>query len=994
MRTIVSLLSASAKGLFIACACYAFTAGLTLQTQAADVRPGLVSYWPLDTTDGVTTPDVTAFGNHLNLVNMDASHFVAGKRGKAASFNGTDQLLSRIYTLGEDNGLPISGGRRYTVALWVNGVGATQGGTGTGDRRVFSEGSDSSNTPLFNIGTDSAAAATRTNIVDMFIRNDANTAVVNHIKSARMAYDGTWHHLAWVEDNGSGRLYIDGQLDATVFNYGRTPLTLNTISVGGIQRAAAGSWFAGLIDDVAIWERTLTQAEIQDVMANGITTPVPASPPVIVFQPQGATNILIGDSFTLTAQAAGARPLTYEWRKNNTAIAGANTTSLALTALTAADSGGYSIVARNNSGSVTSLVATLQVGAPPPPNLTNGLVSYWPLNEVQGTKTPDVISGYDMELQNLTPADLVTGKIGKAFKFEAPRQTMMERVHLATDDLPIYKHPNFTISLWVNGPPGQQDLRIFSESSTTANNPLFNLGTPNSLAVSTTALDIYIRTDAGGIANGAHQYSTIEAYNDAWHHVAYVQREVSGAMTGTLYIDGVKDPIAMVPVRPITVNATTIGGIRRATRSFWFNGMIDDVAVWKRALSEDEVKKVFVDGIPTAGAIAQPLAIRSFKTDFPAVVQGDSTTLRWDVSKDATQIEIDQGIGDVTAKSIAGAGNIVVPITDSKTFKITIRRGAETLSAQITVAAIDNVAAGWALIDNFDRYATGLLPTTGWWGDLGANAQVADVGGNRMLDLRGTGRALILPLRDLTVKQGQQRTLFTRIYPQGDPAAAVLSLVGLTDRGVRNYADAIDAGGIGPSAIPSNESGELLVGARNGVGGARDFLPPALVTNQVYNLWIDIKNDPIDTGDLYTIYLQRQGDTSRTLLFKDYICDRDPAGAPPATGGGPTLPDLDKLFVGNNGANAVFFDDFYISKTAYNATVPRAFGFTSPAGSQTQAPKVSINKSASQVTISWTDGTLESATAITGPWTAVTGAAAPSYSTAPSGTQRYFRIRR
>ncbi len=27
--------------------------------QGADIRQGLVSYWPMDTTDGVTTPDVS-----------------------------------------------------------------------------------------------------------------------------------------------------------------------------------------------------------------------------------------------------------------------------------------------------------------------------------------------------------------------------------------------------------------------------------------------------------------------------------------------------------------------------------------------------------------------------------------------------------------------------------------------------------------------------------------------------------------------------------------------------------------------------------------------------------------------------------------------------------------------------------------------------------------------------------------------------------------------
>ena len=42
-------------------------------------------------------------------------------------------------------------------------------------------------------------------------------------------------------------------------------------------------------------------------------------------------------------------------------------------------------------------------------NLTNDLVSHWPLDVVQGTRTPDVVSGYDMNLSVLTAADLVPG---------------------------------------------------------------------------------------------------------------------------------------------------------------------------------------------------------------------------------------------------------------------------------------------------------------------------------------------------------------------------------------------------------------------------------------------------------------------------------------------------------------------------------------------------------------------------------------------------------
>ncbi|HCP39451.1 MAG TPA: hypothetical protein DIT98_16665, partial [Verrucomicrobiales bacterium] len=99
--------------------------------------------------------------------------------------------------------------------------------------------------------------------------------------------------------------------------------------------------------------------------------------------------------------------------------------------------------------------------------IDDGLISYWPLDEVQGTKTPDLISFYDMELVNLTSDDLVDGKHGKAFSFSNERQTLLQRVHEPSDNLPANKHESYTLSMWVNVTgEGQNDLRIFSEGNT------------------------------------------------------------------------------------------------------------------------------------------------------------------------------------------------------------------------------------------------------------------------------------------------------------------------------------------------------------------------------------------------------------------------------------------------------------------------------------------------------------------------------------------------
>ena len=46
-----------------------------------------------------------------------------------------------------------------------------------------------------------------------------NVALVNHVVSSAVVFDDTWHHIAWVDDRGTVKLYVDGDLDAANFNY-------------------------------------------------------------------------------------------------------------------------------------------------------------------------------------------------------------------------------------------------------------------------------------------------------------------------------------------------------------------------------------------------------------------------------------------------------------------------------------------------------------------------------------------------------------------------------------------------------------------------------------------------------------------------------------------------------------------------------------------------------------------------------------------------------
>lgn len=118
--------------------------------------------------------------------------------------------------------------------------------------------------------------------------------------------------------------------------------------------------------------------------------------------------------------------------------------------------------------------------------------------------------------------------------------------------------------------------------------------------------------------------------------------------------------------------------------------------------------------------------------------------------------------------------------------------------------------------------------------------------------------------------------------------------------------------------------------------------------------------------------------------------DRDPLLVDPVLGG--IAPDLDKLFVaGNNTTESAWFEDFYLSKSGYNATLPRAVGYSEPVGGQT--PSLAITRSGAEVEVTWSAGALEAAPAVSGPWDAVPGATSP-YRTAPTGGALFYRARR
>ena len=209
--------------------------------------PAPLGYWSFNDQNLSATADLSPGGHPGTL--QGGAVYVAGQSGAAGDFairfNGTDAAV----TTGE----PLLGELdQFTMSGWVNFTAAQANRTGIFGQNDVVEFAFSSSTTiqLWNptggaINTPSAPAG-----------------------------GGTWKHLAVTANETGRRIYINGVQVATG-SVGTPTAAGGSFNIGGAGIAdAAGNWFNGSIDDVAIWDKSLSQTFISQ-LANRTIAPIP-----------------------------------------------------------------------------------------------------------------------------------------------------------------------------------------------------------------------------------------------------------------------------------------------------------------------------------------------------------------------------------------------------------------------------------------------------------------------------------------------------------------------------------------------------------------------------------------------------------------------------------------------------------------------------------------------------------------------------------------------
>ena len=225
----------------------------------------------------------------------------------------------------------------------------------------------------------------------------------------------SFQHVALTYDKGSGAamLYINGTMVASN-NFGNiTPQTTYGMNIGRRtgQPIGNGDTFNGLIDELSLYNRALSSAEIAAIYNAGSSGKCPPTLtlPAITSQPMNQT-VTVGNTATFSIAASSTSPLNYQWSCSNTNIVGATNATLTLNNVQFTQAGNYSVQVANSAGSTNSIAVTLTVNPLPPcDSAPSGMVSWWP-----GEGNANDIVGAN----NGTPTGDITytnGEVGQAF---------------------------------------------------------------------------------------------------------------------------------------------------------------------------------------------------------------------------------------------------------------------------------------------------------------------------------------------------------------------------------------------------------------------------------------------------------------------------------------------------------------------------------------------------------------------------------------------------
>ena len=212
----------------------------TATFSSAPAPLGVEAAYSFDASSGTVLTEISGNGHHGTLVNSPT--WVAGKHGNALSFDG----LNDYVTIDD---LDLLG--PFTVSMWAQAKNVGGGCHGSAVMKRYDYGLEVCNGQMLGqVGNGSGSSWA------------AST-------SYTIPQAGVWTYYTLTYDGTTARLYVNGTLQTSAVG---THVSNNDLLMIGAWTTSS-EFFDGLIDDVRIYNRALTPAEIAQDMTTAVGAP-------------------------------------------------------------------------------------------------------------------------------------------------------------------------------------------------------------------------------------------------------------------------------------------------------------------------------------------------------------------------------------------------------------------------------------------------------------------------------------------------------------------------------------------------------------------------------------------------------------------------------------------------------------------------------------------------------------------------------------------------
>ncbi|WP_461786533.1 LamG-like jellyroll fold domain-containing protein [Prosthecobacter sp.] len=563
-------------------------ATLSLTGQNTSIWKGLVYYFPL----GATGNDNGFLANHLNGTAVSPALDRHGIASGAYSFSRA--TLSRMVST---ENIVIAGTSQRSVSFWARFSPTYQGIPSGKHVALFHWGSSNSSAgthfaAMFNPGWDIQRAA------DGPYRMWGGLA--DNVYRGPFSYDQWRHYVLTLGDASSSTnvgFYINGVL-ATKIPHDQNPLNtvltkfrLGTISDDGSTIGSGGSGDSydfgldGAMDDVRIYNRALTSAEVYSLYESEATVTVQISS-----QPQ-TLSVIQNAAASFSVTATGIGNLSYQWQKDGVNIPGATSSSYSLAGAKPWHIGDYTVRVTDANGTSTSNAATLSVTGINS-GIWKGLMAFFPFNG----NASDL--GVFANSSSVHGPQLIVDRLGlaqSAYAFCGPLNPTWTSgpSYIEVPDTPALRPAkNLTLSIWAKA--SLQSFQGYVHMITKRISLLppgpynsWTIGTPDS-GRST----IQYGADNRTIWN-SELINGFSVLNGGWQQFVMTVTDTKQA----LYVDGVLVHQGDVSNSPFTYSAESllIGTAMKGAAGEdqeWY-GALDDIRVYNRAMSGSEVAALY-----------------------------------------------------------------------------------------------------------------------------------------------------------------------------------------------------------------------------------------------------------------------------------------------------------------------------------------------------------------------------------------------------------------